>query len=138
MPFKRNIKVNFEPKSGSHSQVSTVKNVSGNMHQVKGHTFALYAQDGKLYLQVDSKVWPFSTDGISLHYHHMLHQQQTHFAITSPAGDFSIDYPAWWAEIPDFEPVEPETDKDEDYLAYIYEVWQIPPLQQVLIKSWTD
>ncbi|MEH8019568.1 hypothetical protein MN202_20220 [Rheinheimera muenzenbergensis] len=42
-----------------------------------------------------------------------------------------------WAEIPDFVPVEPEMDKDEDYLAYIYYVWQTPSIQQARLKRWT-
>lgn len=87
-------------------------------------------------LQIDSQIWLLSATQLKLHFHHDMRKRQTHFAITSPAGDFSIDYPAWWAEIPDFEPVEPEMDKDEDYLAYIYEVWQTPSLQQALLKRW--
>ncbi len=27
--------------------------------------------------------------------------------------------------------------KDEDYLAYIYYVWQTPSIQQALLKRWT-
>ena len=88
-------------------------------------------------LQIDSQLWPLSAPHLKLHFYHDVRKRQTHFAITSPAGDFAIDYPAWWAEIPDFVPVEPEMDKDEDYLAYIYEVWQTPSLQQALLKSWT-
>jgi hypothetical protein len=137
MPFQRNIKVKFEPQSGSHMQISTVENASGNLHQVDGHSVALYALDGQLYLQIDTKIWPFSAQQLKLSYHHKVPQQQTHFALSSPTGDFAIDYPAWWANIPDFELVEPEMDKDEDYLAYIYEVWQTPSIQQTLLKRWT-
>jgi len=51
--------------------------------------------------------------------------------------NFSIEYDAWWADIPSFEPVEPEMDEDEDFMGYIYAVWMNKTLQNNLISSWS-
>lgn len=137
MPFQRNSKVNFDPVSGNKTDSPADEISSGNLHHVADHTIALYAQDGQLKLQIDKKVWPFSNTTVHINYHHKLQQRLTHFAITSPNDNFSMDYRAWWADIPDFQPTEPEMDQDEDYLAYIYEVWKTPSIQQALLKKWT-
>ncbi|WP_134052121.1 hypothetical protein [Rheinheimera aquimaris] len=137
MPFQRNEKVNFDPVSGYKSAAAADEVSSGNFHNIEGHSVALYAQDGQLKLQIDKKVWLFSSSTLNIDYHHKFQQRLTHFSITSPDDNFAIDYRAWWADIPDFEPLEPEMDQDEDYLAYIYEVWKTPSIQQALLERWT-
>lgn len=111
--------------------------VKGNSDCIAGHNMALYARDGQLHLQIDGQNWLLADAQLRLNFYHNVTKRTSHFTLTSPAANFAIDYPAWWAEISDFVPVEPEMDKDEDYLAYIYHVWQTPSIQQALLKRWT-
>ena len=138
MPYKRNIKVEFNCLSGeATNEVSPDKKPTGNMHHINGYNIALYLQDGQLKLQINSQIWIFASKELKISFYHDVLQRTSHFSITSPQGDFTLEYPAWWSEMPDFEPFEPEMDKDEDYLAYIYEVWQQPTIQNALQKRWS-
>ena len=117
--------------------MSNIKVARGNSDCIAGHNIALYARDGQLHLQIDEQSWLLSDAQLWLKFYHDVAKRTSHFALTSPSADFAIDYLAWWADIPDFEPIEPEMDKDEDYLAYVYEVWKTPSIQQALLKRWT-
>ena len=137
MPFRLNTKVLLCTETGAITSTFKPDPIRGNFQNVGRHSVALYAQDNQLKLQIDKKVWLFSSSTLNIDYHHKFQQRLTHFSITSPDDNFAIDYRAWWADIPDFEPLEPEMDQDEDYLAYIYEVWKTPSIQQALLERWT-
>ena len=117
--------------------MSSIKVARGNSDCIAGHSISIYARDGQLHLQIDGQSWLLSDTQLRLKFYHNVAKRTSHFALTSPSTDFAINYPAWWADIPDFEPIEPEMDKDEDYLAYIYEVWKTPSIQQTLLERWT-
>ena len=96
---------------------------------VDGQAFALYADDGTLWLQWDATRWPVAEHGLELRYAHDLHAASTTFSVNGRA----ITYPAWWRGDPAFEPLWPEEDERHDWFAYVMAVKESPSLQAALL-----
>lgn len=127
-------RVHFDVKTGAaHPCPETdLRKAKGNLNSVVGHTFALYVENGVLYVQCDNRRWDMATPDLHISYGHDFQNGTTIFAIDGT----KVSYPAWWVGDPRFDPNIPERDEDEDYLGYILSVRQQPQLQQSLITSW--
>jgi hypothetical protein len=104
----------------------------GTQATVAEQSFALYAEQGELWFQWNERRWPLAAPDLQLSYAHDLAAAATTFT----AGDRSITYPAWWRGDPAFDPLVPEQDEQEDYLAYVVAVWSDPLLQASLLDAW--
>ena len=104
----------------------------GTQATVAEQSFALYADQGELWFQWNERRWPLASADLELTYAHDLAAAVTTFT----AGDRSITYPAWWRGDPAFDPLVPEQDEQEDYLAYVVAVWSEPALQASLLDAW--
>lgn len=125
----------FETQSGRLERDETqdgAVHLQGNCFVRMGHTFALYANNDSLYFQIDEKYWNLTSPDVHVVYGHDFSKAVTVFSI----DDFRLEYHAWWKDDPHFQKNLPERDADEDYLGYIYSVWQDRPLQASLIKAW--
>lgn len=139
MPFNRSIKVEFDCVTGGKKTITGDVAISkGILHSVNSHNIALYSHYGKLKLQVDTKVWDFTDEDLKITYHHNIANRTSVFRVLSPDLNFVLEYPAWWSFIPNFLPIEPEMDQDEDFLAYIQTVWQSLSIQKSLLKKWNS
>ncbi len=140
MPFDGGKVIDFDEAVGNStllgaSQLRNAK-VSGNAYILNENTAALFAKEGRLYLQINAQKWWFNSEEIELFYSHNLHDKTTEFRVKSATDDIIITKPAWWADIPDFEPFEPEMDEDEDYFGYIYAMFSVPSAQAHILKAW--
>jgi hypothetical protein len=136
-PFDKGDLVDFDVSTGvAISNVGVSVKPKGNFHLLDQKRLAIYCEDNTLILQLDSDKWELSSVDVELMYCHNLANKTTFFEVKSPEKSVSIEYKAWWAEIPGFEPVEPEMDEDEDFLGYVYAVWKNKKLQGSLISSW--
>ena len=97
---------------------------------LEGQTFAIYVDAGALWLQWNERRWPMAE--VALSYGHDLDAETTTFT----AADRSITYPAWWRGDPTFEPLIPERDEAEDWLAYAMAVKADAALQAGLLRGW--
>lgn len=133
--FGQRGRVLFDVKTGAVNPCPEAKlqRAKGNLHSVAGHTFALYVEEGTLYIQCGNRRWNIAAPDLSISYGHDFQKKTTTFAIEGT----EIRYPAWWVDDPHFDPNIPERDEDEDYLGYIFSVRQQPKLQQTLITSWS-
>lgn len=138
-PFQGGIAIEMDPELVQPvRQVQSPKEkVVGNAHETHGHTVAIYAERGSLYLQIDMDRFDFRCRDLVIEYYHNITTRDTTFCVRHPGFEFLLSYPAWWADIPAFEPVEPEMDQDNDYYAYLHSIWRNPSLQSKLIKSWS-
>ena len=102
----------------------------GTLAIIQGHTFALYVDQATMWLQWNERRWPLTT--MRLTYGHDLDAETTTFT----ADDRSITYPAWWRGDPAYEPLIPEEDEVQDWLAYAVAVQSDAKLQASLLKSW--
>jgi hypothetical protein len=67
-----------------------------------------------------------------IQYAHDFQKKTTTFSVEN----VTIQYPAWWANDPTFDPNEPERDEDEDLFAYVASLAHNEPLQRSLINTW--
>lgn len=138
-PFDKGDLIDFDTLTGvanSNVNVNLSIKPKGNFHLLDQRCVAIYCEDNILILQIDSNKWELSSEDVELRYFHNLANKTTCFEVKSPKKSASIEYKAWWAEIPEFEPVEPEMDEDEDFLGYAFAVWKSKQLQWNLISSW--
>lgn len=105
----------------------------GTMRILDGRLVALYAQGGRLYLQIGIERWDLGDPATRIRYGHDLNLKTTRFE----CNGFVLEYPAWWRDDPAYDPFEPELDEDEDYLGYVHAVFQQPALQANLIRAWS-
>ena len=106
----------------------------GNFHTIGDSIFALYVENGSLFFQWDKRRWELSGLSIQMSYGHNIQNKSSVFIIEEQ----SIEYPAWWASDPTFDPNIPERDEEEDYLAYVFAVWNQPELQHALTVAWSN
>ena len=85
-----------------------------------------------LYFQWNQARWNFKDLALAVRYQHDFPKKVTMFSI----GDVAIEYPAWWACDPTFDPSVPERDEDEDFYAYVASLAHDGPLRQTLIDGW--
>lgn len=102
----------------------------GTLAIIQGQTFALYVDQAALWLQWNERRWPLAD--VALTYRHDLDAETTTFT----ADDRSITYPAWWRGDPTCEPLIPEEDEVQDWLAYAAAVKSDPKLQAGMLESW--
>ncbi|GLU34331.1 hypothetical protein WKR88_09840 [Trinickia caryophylli] len=89
----------------------------GNINPVEGRVLCVYAEDDKLYLQMEARRWEIG--GVTpVVYQHNFDRKTTTFGI----DDFEVEYEAWWAHDPTFNKFAPERDEDEDRFAFIYKL----------------
>jgi hypothetical protein len=105
----------------------------GNLAQAEGHTFALYADAGVLYFQWDDHRWPILSPDVRVRYAHDLARKTTTFAV----NDRVLEYPAWWRDDPQFEPLHPEADEDFDPLGYYAALKREPERLERLLRRWS-
>lgn len=106
--------------------------VRGNYFAVRDQEMSVFLSDSILYFQWNDKRWSFTDLAPVVKYGHNFQEKLTEFAI----GDVAIEYPAWWASDPTFDPNMPERDEDEDLFAYVASLAHNGALQRTLIKSW--
>ena len=136
-PFDKGDLVDFDVSNGEvNTNVDESSRPKGNLHFLDHRCLAIYCEGNTLILQVGSDMWRLNSEDVKLRYFHNLANKTTCFEVKSPEKSLSIEYKAWWAEIPGFEPVEPEMDEDEDFLGYVFAVWKNKQLQDRLISSW--
>jgi hypothetical protein len=109
---------------------SAAPRTHGTLALIEGQTFAIYVDQGTLWLQWNERRWPMAD--VALTYGHDLDAQTTTFS----AADRSITYPAWWRGDPTYEPLVPEEDEVHDWLAYAAAVKSDAKLQAGMLKSW--
>jgi hypothetical protein len=126
--------VQFDIDSGriAPSGLSPDTRGHGTTASVEGQSFALYAEGGVLWFQWNERRWPLVSGPLRLGYAHDMAAAVTTFT----ANERAIAYPAWWRDDPAFDPLIPERDEQEDYLAYIVAVQADPQLQASLLKAW--
>ncbi|MFL6627928.1 MAG: hypothetical protein ACJ8G1_15910 [Vitreoscilla sp.] len=107
--------------------VSSDAPAQGTLAVIEGQIFALYADQQVLWLQWNERRWPLTE--VSMKYRHDLVAETTTFQ----ADDRTITYPAWWRGDPTYEPLIPEQDELEDWLAYAMAVKTDPGLQAALL-----
>ena len=136
MPFSGG-SIKFNPATGSFTSAEIPAGVksSGNAGVVSGHLIAVYVQENVLYVQVDRQHWKITDLNIS--YVHDVENKQTIFSLNNGEAKVDLVYRAWWSEIPDFRPIEPEMDADEDFLGYVYSIFSDKDLQNHLIAAWS-
>jgi hypothetical protein len=136
-PFDEGDLVDFDPASGVASLKVNVEGVSrGNFYLLDQQSLAIYCENNTLFLQIGSDRWDLSSSDTELIYSHDFSRKTTCFDVKSQSKSMSIEYMAWWAVIPGFEPIEPEMDEEEDFLGYVFAVWKNKSLQKNLISSW--
>lgn len=135
MPFDQCKLVDFDTRRATISPVSS-GTPKGNLAIQDSHIAALYSEDNNLVLQIDSSKW-ILTEGLNIQYHHSPTKKTTAFVVADNTDSFSLEYKAWWANIPDFSLIEPEMDEDEDFFAYIFAVSKNKSIQQALLKQWS-
>lgn len=136
-PFDMGKFVDFDCSTGSSMPSDSVDNQKGNFHIVEGNAVAIYNRDNRLMLQIGLKIWDISSDKIELNYFHNIAKRTSCFQVLFNEELISVEYEAWWAKIPGFEPIEPEMDEDEDFMAYVFSVWKNTQLQKNLLSQWS-
>lgn len=133
-PYSGSELVEFNSFTG---MIDTVVGFKGKPACVKGKWVVLFCTGGSLFLQIGLDKWSLACNDVEVKYFHRLESKKTYFEVGNKQNSFSIEYKSWWADIPSFEPVEPEMDADEYYLAYIFSIWRDTQLIQSLISEWT-
>lgn len=137
-PYSGSELVEFNSFTGKiDTAVGFIGKPAGNCCCVKGKWVVLFCTGGSLILQIGLDKWSLACNEVGVKYFHRLESKKTYFEVSNKQNSFSIEYKSWWADIPSFEPVEPEMDADEDYLAYIFSIWRDKQLIQSLISEWT-
>ena len=116
----------FSPAPGG------AREVHGNCMSFAGQEFGVFASDGDLYFQWNSRRWSLRGLGARVKYEHDFQRKTTIFSIDGER----IEYVAWWVGDVTFDPGLPERDEDEDFLAYVARLARDDGLQQSLIKAW--
>ena len=136
-PFDNGDLIDFDCSTATINPVVIVaEKPKGNFHLLEQRNVAIYSDNNALKLQIGEDVQNLSSGEAVIRYFHNVSRKTTCFEVESEGRITSIEYKAWWAEIPGFEPVEPEMDEDEDFMGYIYAVWNNKQLQQSLIATW--
>jgi len=137
-PFDRGELIDFDSSTCTFKSVVNIgEKPKGNFHLLGQRKVAIFSDDNLLILQIGEKTWNLSSQDVVLRYSHNLSKKMTVFEVKLDGQNISIEYDAWWAGIPGFEPVEPEMDEDEDFMGYVYAVWMNKALQHNLISNWS-
>ncbi|MGI2112690.1 hypothetical protein ACRN9G_03710 [Shewanella frigidimarina] len=137
-PFNNGELIDFDNSTSTFKSVINIgEKPKGNFHLLGQRKVAIFSDDNLLILQIGEKKWNLSSEDVVLRYSHNCSKKMTTFEVESDGQDISVEYEAWWAGIPSFEPIEPEMDEDEDFMGYVYAVWMNKVLQQKLISSWS-
>ncbi|WP_027328394.1 hypothetical protein [Marinimicrobium agarilyticum] len=138
MPERRGARVEFDEKSLSVQKATRLcDRKKGVLSFIQTHTVALYEKSGGLILQIDHQVWDLLSERVYCRFSHDFRSKTTLFKVSGGQSEFSVEYPAWWSSIPNFEPLEPEMDAEEDFMAYLCEVSKNRGLCESLISSWS-
>lgn len=108
-----------------------IQDVQGNYTAINGQEVCIFAENKNLYLQWNARRWNFRDIAGKLKYEHDFHRNMTTFSV----GDLAINYIAWWANDPTFEPGLVGRDEDEDIFAYVARLASDNQLQQMLTQS---
>ncbi|GAA6169022.1 hypothetical protein [Sessilibacter corallicola] len=136
-PYDQNRLVEFNPGLANHHLVSDSNQDECGVFHLEGDIpVALYCDSGKLILQLQNKCWDIASPNVKLNYFHDFKLAKTHFSIEGDGQSDSIEYISWWSELPGSIPLNPEEDKEEDFMAYLLDVWKNERVQKKLIDSW--
>ena len=122
-PFDNDKQVNFETLTGNITADIDDALASGIVATVDGHNIALYAEDNQLKLQIDTTIWPFP-NGLQLSLQPADTSSSSVFAVSSHQGSFTVSCRA--------------SSPAQDYLAYLYAIWQSATMQQALLEKWQN
>jgi hypothetical protein len=103
----------------------------GTLATIEGQDFALYADQHQLWMQWNDSRWPLVS--ATLKYGHDLSAETTTFSVNGRA----FTYTSWWRGDPTYEPLVPEQDELEDWLAYAMAVKSDTALQATLLEGWS-
>lgn len=135
-PFDNKL-VDFQPLTGEISIPNLVsEKICGNYQKVDDFDVAIYCRDGALTLQIGEDCWSLLSS-VRFNYFHNLATKKTIFEVIDGENSVIFEYKSWWADIPGFEPVEPEMDADEDFLGYVFYIWSNREVQKSLIAKWS-
>lgn len=138
MPDHGGVHVEFDEESLSVQKLTkSASPKKGVLSFVKDNTVALYEKSGGLILQINHQVWDLFSERVGCSYHHDFRLRTTFFKVSGDFSEFSVEYPAWWSSIPNFQPAEPEMDAEEDFMAYVCEVSRNRDLCRSLISAWS-
>lgn len=136
-PFEKGDLIDFDCATGTISSITgTASKPNGNFDLVGQYNVAIYSKNNTLVLQIGANAWDLSSNEITIRYFHNVLKKITHFELEFEGKVTLLEYEAWWASIPDFEPIEPEMDEDEDFMGYVYAIWENKHLQKSLVDSW--
>jgi len=114
------------------AQLGDPRFVQGNYFAVGDQELSVFASDRNLFLQWNDKRWNFKDLASKTRYAHDFQKKMTTFSVEN----VTIQYPAWWANDPTFDPNEPERDEEEDLFAYVASLVHNEQMQQRLINTW--
>lgn len=138
MPFNCNSVMDFDLQSNKYREDKNASGkIQGNCEFNDCYKAALFLNGGELLFFIDGRTFPFESDSVLIKYHHVINEASTVFSIECDGEEYQTTYQSWWYDIPGFIPVEPEQDADEDYLAYIYQVWLDKTLSTSLKQQWS-
>jgi hypothetical protein len=123
----------LDAASGRMSPAPARSRKQGCATEVEGQTFALYADGGLLVLQWNDRRWPFAADAVHVRYGHDLSRKTTSFSV----DERRVEYRAWWADDPRYDPLVPELDAEQDDLAWIAALKRDPGRMATLLKRWS-
>lgn len=124
-PFDKNKLVEFNIDTGDVLDVFSADSIhEGVFEKIDNDNFAFYKLNNKLVLQINQCKWNILDANISIKYFHDFHENITFFSIDDKTSKYSTRYKSWWSDIPDFIPLDPELDEEEDFLGYIYSIWK--------------
>lgn len=138
MPFNCNSIVDFDLQNENFTEdQNATGKIQGNCDFNECYKAALFLKDKELLFFLDGKIFQFESNNVLIKYHHVINEGSTVFSIKCDGEEYRIIYHSWWSDIPDFIPVEPEQDADEDYLAYIYQIWLDKEISTSLKQQWS-
>lgn len=110
---------------------------NGVFFEVSDKGFAVYADGDELMFQCEENKFDLSEASVA--YHHDWDKGTTTFSASEGAAYFEITYPAWWVEAQvtqDDLIVEPELNRDEDLLNWVFYLTREPQVRKAVGRRW--
>lgn len=126
MPFNKNKYVQFDTLSGEVFYLSDSENThQGLFEKTNEFNIALYKDINQTtIIQINKVKYKLLDEETEIEYFHDFDNKKTIFKIKNFSKSTIIKYDSWWSHIPNYIPLQPELDEDEDFLAYVYTIWK--------------